>query len=165
MRRGRPVRSVLFGSAVFSLALSTPAFAQDQKKFLEEERRKEMDARPKPDPDMIQPLLWDAGGWLHLQFDQLDDPPFRDTRTDRYVDLRLWGELRVDRIYTAYVRVQTEYVDFNKGDEFKGTADNVFRGPHLDQAWVQADWTESNKGLILRAGREFVSLGTGLLFN
>src|SRR4030095_588767 len=75
----------LIALAVSAFALSAPAFSgQDQKKFLEEERRKEMDARPKPDPDMVQPLLWDAGGWLHLQFDQLDDPPLRDTRTDRY---------------------------------------------------------------------------------
>src|SRR5690349_287420 len=105
MRRGSPVVRVLFGSAPFILALAAVASAQDQKKFLEEERRKEMDARPKLDDDMVQPLLWDAGGWLHLQVDQLDDPPFRDTRTDRYVDLRLWGMVRVDRTYTGYVRL------------------------------------------------------------
>ena len=147
------------------LASSSPLLAQDQRKFLEEERRKEMDARPKPDPDMMQPFLWDAGGWLHFQFDYLDDPPFRDTRVDRYVDLRLWGELRVERNYTAYVRIQTDYVDFNEGDQFKGSADNVFRWPHMDQAYLQADWTENKHGLLLRAGREFLSLGSGLLFN
>src|SRR5262245_9577604 len=102
----------LIALALASIALSTPLAAQDQKKFLEDERRKEMAARPKPDPDMHQPLLWDAGGWLHFQFDRLDDPPFRDTRTDRYVDLRLWGELRIEQTYTAYVRLQTDYVDF-----------------------------------------------------
>src|SRR6185436_12577061 len=98
----------LIALALSTFTVSSPLAAQDQKKFLEEERRKEMDARPKPDPDMIQPFLWDAGGWLHLQFDYLDDPPFRDTRVDRYVDLRLWGELRIERNYTAYVRIQTD---------------------------------------------------------
>jgi hypothetical protein len=155
----------LIALALAAVALPLPLSAQDQKKFLEDDRRKEMDARPKPDPDMLQPLLWDAGGWLHLQFDRLDDPPFRDTRTDRYVDLRLWGELRIERNYTAYVRLQTDYVDFNTGDQFKGTEDDVFRSPHMDQAWIQADWTENRRGLVLRAGREFVSLGSGLLYN
>ena len=159
------VLGVSLSTVLMVSALALSASAQDQKKFLEEERRKEMDARPKPDPDMLQPLLWDAGGWLHLQFDTLEDPPFSKERTDRYVDLRLWGELRIERIYTAYVRIQTDYVDFNSGDQFKGTEDNVFRAPHLDQAYVQADWTEMNRGLMLRAGREFVSLGSGLLFN
>src|SRR6187549_3173288 len=87
--------------AAFPLA----ALGQDQKKFLEEERRREMDARPKLDDELQQPFLWDAGGWLHLQFDHLDDPPFEDTRTDRYVDLRLWGQIRYERAYTAFVRV------------------------------------------------------------
>jgi len=155
----------LIALALSTFTVSSPLAAQDQKKFLEEERRKEMDARPKPDPDMIQPILWDAGGWLHLQFDYLEDPPFRDKRTDRYVDLRLWGELRVDRIYTAYVRIQTDYVDFNKGDQFQGSSDNAFRWPHMDQAYLRADWTENTHGLILKAGREFVSLGSGLLYN
>ncbi|MBI3857651.1 MAG: hypothetical protein HY293_18370, partial [Planctomycetes bacterium] len=157
--------------AAFSASALAPSFAeaaageQDQKKFLEEERRKEMDARPKPDEDMRQPVLWDAGGWLHAQLDYLEDPPFRNTRTDRYIDLRLWGELRIERTYTAYVRLQTDYTDFNKGDQLTGGNDNQFRWPHLDQAWVQADWTEEERGLKLRAGREFVSLGSGLLFN
>src|SRR5262245_27804506 len=133
------------------LAFAAPASAQDQKKFLEEERRKEMDARPKPDPDMLQPFLWDAGGWLHLQFDYLEDPPFRDTRTDRYVDLRLWGELRIERNYTAFVRIQTDYVDFNDGDQFKGSSDNAYRWPRMDQAYLKADWTEAQHGLMLRA--------------
>lgn len=151
-----------------ALLLSASALAapsQDQKKFLEEERRREMDARPKPDEDMQQPLLWDAGGWLHLQIDHLDDPPFRDTRTDRYVDLRLWGELRLERRYTAYVRLQTDYTDYNKGDQFKGGRDNRFRWPQVDQAYLEADWTEFQRGLTIRAGREFVSLGSGLLYN
>jgi hypothetical protein len=146
--------------AAFPLA----ALAQDQKRFLEEERRREMDARPKLDEDMKQPLLWDAGGWLHLQFDHLDDPPFEDTRTDRNVDLRLWGQIQYERNYTAFVRVQTEYTDFNSGQQFKTSEDNQFR-LRMDQAWVQGDWTESGRGFVLRAGRQFETIGSGLLFN
>jgi hypothetical protein len=157
--------TVVLAFCALGVVAAASAFAQDQKKFLEEERRKEMDARPKLDDDLKQPILWDVGGWLHLQLDHLDDPPFRDTRTDRYFDLRLWGQIQLDRTYTAYLRLQTDYVDFNPGDQFKTSSDNTFRWPHIDQAWVEADWTESGRGVVLRAGREFVTIGSGLLFN
>jgi hypothetical protein len=150
---------------ISTLAYAAPAAAQDQKKFLEEERRKEMDARPKPDDDMKQSILWDAGGWFHMQMDHLDDPPFSDTRTDRYFDLRLWGEVRIDRTYTAYLRLQTDYVDFNEGEQYSTSGSHHFRWPHVDQAWLGADWTESGRGLSMRAGREFITIGSGLLFN
>jgi hypothetical protein len=143
--------TVVLVGTLFVLA-SSLASAQDQKKFIEEERRKEMDARPKLDDELKQPLLWDAGGWLHAQIDHLDDPPFRDQRDDRYLDLRLWGQVQLDRTYTGFVRVQMDYLDFNSGDQFKSSDDNRFR-VRLDQAWLQADWTESGRGLALRGGR------------
>src|SRR5437660_12077194 len=105
------MRGILPVAAGFLLStVPFAAFAQDQKKFIEEERRKEMDVRPKLDDDLKQPVLWDAGGWFHAQIDHLDDPPFRDTRTDRYFDLRLWGQVQIERTYTAYVRLQTDYL-------------------------------------------------------
>ncbi len=159
------IGGLLSASVIVVLALCTPAFAQDQKKFLEEERRQEMDERPRPEADRLQPLLWDAGGWVHAEFDYLNDRPERNTRSVRYADLRLWGELRIDNIYTAYLRLQTDYTDFNRGDQFAGDDDNVFRSPHVDQAYLEADWTEARRGILVRAGREFVSLGSGLLYN
>jgi len=146
-------------------ALSSPLLDQDQQKLLEDERRREMNARPKPDEDMKQPWLWDAGGWMHLEFDQLDDQPLRDTRTYRYADLRLWGEIRYDRIYSLYCRVRTAYTDFNSGDQFSGTEDNSFQAG-IDEMYVDADWTDSSgRGFSARAGRAFVSMGSGLLYN
>jgi hypothetical protein len=159
--RGTPYVAAL---TVLLLSAASPAGAQDQKRFLEEERRREMDRRPPLDEDMKQPLLWDAGGWLHLQFDHLDDPPFSDTRTDRYVDLRLWGMLQVDRTYTAFLRLQADYVDFNSGEQFHTSDDNQAR-LRVDQAWVEGDWTESGRGFTLKIGKEFLSMGSGLLFN
>jgi hypothetical protein len=162
IRRGKGLAPVI---ALALLALSSSAFAQDQQKLIEDERRKEMDAaRPKPDDDMKQPWLWDAGGWLHLQFDQLNDEPLRDTRTDRFVDLRLWGEIRYERIYALYARVKAQYIDFNSGDQFSGTEDNSFQAG-VDEMYVDADWTENNHGFAARAGRAFVSMGSGLLYN
>lgn len=149
----------------FAALCSSAAVAQDQQKLLEDERRREMDAaRPKPDDDMKQPFLWDAGGWLHLQFDQVDDEPLRDTRTDRFVDLRLWGEIRYERIYSLYCRVKAQYIDFNPGDQYSGTEDNSFHAG-FDELYVDADWTENSRGFAARAGRAFVSMGSGLLYN
>lgn len=139
--------------------------AQDQNKLLEEERRRVMDARPRADDELAQPVLWDVGGWLHGEFVTLDDPPEESERTLRYLDLRLWGELRIHQTYTAYVRLQTDYVDFNSGDQFEGSDDNEFRFLYVDQAWVEGDWSTRERDLVVRAGRQFISLGRGLLFN
>jgi hypothetical protein len=139
--------------------------AQDQNKLLEEERRRVMDARPRGDDDLAQPVLWDVGGWFHGEFVTLDDPPEEAERTLRYLDLRLWGELRIHQTYTAYLRLQTDYVDFNSGDQFEGSDDDEFRFLYVDQAWVEGDWSTRERDLVLRAGRQFISLGRGLLFN
>jgi hypothetical protein len=147
------------------IGAGSAAFAQDQNKLLEEERRRQMDARRPGLEDLDQPVLWDAGGWLHAEVITLDDPPEERERTLRYLDLRLWGELTLDRTYTAYLRLQTDYVDFNSGDQFEGEDDNEFRFLYVDQAWMQADWSTSDADLVVRGGRQFISLGRGLLFN
>jgi hypothetical protein len=150
---------------VLVLASATAAAAQDQNRLLEEERRRAMDARSRGDDELRQPILWDAGGWLHAELVTLDDPPEKAERTLRYLDLRLWGELRIDRTYTAYLRLQTDYTDFNSGDQFEGEDDNDLRLLYVDQAWVEADWSTADTDFIVRAGRQFISLGRGLLFN
>lgn len=166
-RRGNRLAAVLAAFTALAGGFASAAEAQqDQQKLIEDERRREMNQRPKPDDDMKQPWLWDAGGWLHLQIDQLDDPPLRDTRTDRYVDLRLWGEIRYERIYSLYCRIRTDYTDFNSGDQFSGDEDDVYRTPRFDEVYVDADWTEDGgRGFSARAGRAFVSMGSGLLYN
>ncbi len=158
MRRFVSAWALLLGSA-------TALAAQDQNKLLEEERRRAMDERARGDDERRQPVLWDAGGWLHAEFITLDDPPDETERTLRYLDLRLWGELRIDRTYTAYLRVLTDYTDFNSGDQFEGEDDNDLRLLYVDQAWVEADWSTPDNDFVVRAGRQFLSLGRGLLFN
>lgn len=150
---------------ILTLIGAAPALAQDQNKLLEEERRREMDARRPALDDLGQRLLWDAGGWLHAEIITLDDPPEEAERTLRYLDLRLWGEITIDRTYTAYLRLQTDYVDFNTGDQFEGEDDNEFRFLYVDQAWAQADWSSADTDFVVRGGRQFISLGRGLLFN
>ncbi len=139
--------------------------AQEQQKFLEEERRREMDERARANEDLKQPFLWDAGGWLHLEFVNLEDPPDKSERTLRHLDLRLWAEARIEQRYTLYLRLQTDYQDFNSGDQFEGDDDNDLRLATVDQAYAEADWSSEGEEFIVRGGREFLVLGRGLLFN
>jgi len=37
--------------------------------------------------------------------------------------------------------------------------------PHFDEVYVDADWTDYGRGFAARAGRAFVSMGSGLLYN
>jgi hypothetical protein len=153
---------------VFAILLFASASLQAQvenKPFLEEDRRREMDERVRSNEDLQQSFLWDAGGWFNSQFVQLDDPPDKDQRTLRSLDLRLWGEARIARRYLAYVRLQSEYTDFNSGDQFEGSDDNQFRPIHVDQAYLEADWSSPDNEFIVRVGKEFLTLGRGLLFN
>lgn len=151
-------------SACFLAAASSLAAQVEEKPFLEEERRRLMDERWRAQEELRQPLLWDAGGWLHSEFIHLDDPPEKEERTLRYEDLRLWAELRIERRWTAYVRLQAEYTDFNSGDQFEGNDDDEFR-LHVDQAWLEADFSTDGDGLTLKLGKEFLSMGRGLLLN
>jgi hypothetical protein len=150
---------------LFALGAASALRAQDQQKFLEEERRRAMDERARANEDLHQPFLWDAGGWLHLEFIHLEDPPEKSERTLRYLDLRLWGEARIEKRYTLYLRLQTDYTDANSGDQFEGHDDDEFRIAYVDQAWAEADWSSDDEEFVVRVGREFLVLGRGLLFN
>ena len=124
-----------------------------------------MDERARANADLKQDFLWDWGAWFHGEFVRLDDKPDRDHRTFRYADLRLWGEAVIDQRYTAYVRLQSTYTDFNEGDQFAGDDDNIFRPLHVDQAWVDADFSSYDDRFSVRGGKQFESLGRGLLLN
>lgn len=163
MRRGAAGGAFL----LFLLGLTVrDASAQVQDKpFLEEERRRVMDERPRGPEDVHQSILWDAGGWLHAEFVRLDDEPLEKHRTLRYYDLRLWGELTIERRYTAYLRLQSDHVDFSSGDQFEGEDDDRTHAARVDQAFVQADWSGPGDEFTVRAGRQFLTVGRGLLFN
>jgi hypothetical protein len=151
---------------LFLLAAGLPASAQqDARKLLEEERRKAMDGREETEADAKPFVSWDAGGWIHLEAATLDDEPEERERTYRYVDLRVWGELRLDTRHVLYVRALSDYVDFNSGDQFEGEDDDEVRPFYLDQAWFRGEWEAFGGTLGVRGGRAFFTLGKGLLFN
>jgi len=160
------VARVMPAAAFLSVLLAASRLAaQDQQKFLEEERRREMDERARLNADLHQPFLWDAGGWFRGEFVYLEDPPDKSERTLRHYELRLWAEARIEKRYTLYLRLQTDYRDFNSGDQFEGDDDDEFRPAYVDQAWAEADWSSDSEEFVVRAGREFLALGRGLLFN
>ena len=163
MRRG-PAGGVFLLLLWVLFPRSAAAQVQD-KPFLEEERRRVMDDRPRGPEDVHQSILWEIGGWLHAEFVRLDDEPFEKHRTLRYYDLRLWGELTIERRYTAYLRLQSDHVDFSSGDQFEGEDDDRTHAARVDQAFVQADWGGDGEEFVVRAGRQFLTVGRGLLFN
>ncbi len=152
---------------IFALVTAAPlARAQvEEKRFIEEERRRRMEPSGQAGDDLRQPFLWDAGGWVHSEFVQLDDAPYRDTRTLRFYDLRLWGEARIERRYTAYLRLLSQYTDFNAGDQFEGEDDDEYKILEIDQAYAEADLSSDREKATVRAGKQFFSLGRGLLYN
>lgn len=162
----RRVGSGLMSLGVLLAAASSLSAQNDQqKRFLEEERRREMDERARANADLKQDFLWEFGGWFHGELTRLDDQPDRDHRTYRYADLRLWGEVVFEQRYTAYLRLQSDYIDFNKGDQFAGEHDNVVHPLVVDEAYLDADFSWDGTELKARAGRQFESLGRGLLLN
>lgn len=152
-------------SVIAAWASVSSAFAQadPQKKFLEDDRRREMDERARANADLKQDFLWDYGGWLHSEVDRLDDKPDRAHRTFCYEDLRLYGEVVYNQRYTAYVRLQTDFTDFSKGDQFSGDDNARYRPILVDQAWLDGDFSWDGTVLKARAGKEFETIGSGLL--
>ncbi|HXX94077.1 MAG TPA: hypothetical protein VEN81_10610, partial [Planctomycetota bacterium] len=157
--------TVGIASILAAWASASPLFAQadPQKKYLEDERRREMDERADANADLKQDFLWEYGGWFHSEVDYLNDQPYREHRLFGYEDLRLWGELVYDRHYTAYVRLQTDYTDFSGHQQFTGDDHTRYRPAVVDQAWMDADFSWEGTLLKARAGKEFESMGSGLL--
>lgn len=160
----RVLSALAFGAALLGSLASALAQVED-KPFLEEERRRRMDERARAEEERRQPFLWDAGGWVHTEFVRLDDPPDRSHRTLRYYDLRLWAEAKIERRYTAFLRLQSDYADWSEGDQFEGEDDDQAHVARVDQAWVEADFSSDEAKFTVRLGREFLSLGRGLLLN
>src|SRR5688572_5153164 len=48
---------------------------------------------------------------------------------------------------------------------FKQKTAYEIRFLYVDQAWAEADWSTEDVDFVVRGGRQFISLGRGLLFN
>ena len=147
-----------------------PAVAQaPQQQFIEEEKRAELD---RGGVSYNQDAFIDYGGWTSFQIISFDDDPdnvagFKDRRTLRLVDSRIWGSFDYKDIHRVYVRGVTQYTDFNEGTQYN--RENDLRGPNLDQGFYEFNWSsltkDKNWGGYIRVGRQFLTLGRGVLFN
>ncbi len=133
-----------------------------QGRLLEEERRRVLDETI----DISQEFEYDFGGWIRGEFITFDDAPYRDTRTLRFYDLRLWGRARVAEIPRVSARLLMQYTDFNKGDQY-GHSQNDFDGPNLDQGFYEIDLSAAvgMTKLTGRLGRQFFQVGRGIALN
>jgi hypothetical protein len=132
---------------------------------LEEERRRTLDLTI----EKSGPLDYDYGGWIRSEFIRYDDEPYKDTRTLRFYDLRLWGSARVADVHRFYARVLFQYIDFNSGDQY-GLHENEWRAARLDQGFYEVDLSGPGSALGAtaltgRAGRQFFQVGRGLALN
>ena len=150
---------------MLALAFATFLAQVQDKPFLEEEWRREMDLRITGGEDIEEEMFLDGGGWFHFNLVSLDDHPIRKNRTLRYNDLRLWAQARINENVTAYVRLRTTYADFNSGDQIEGDKDDTYRLLAIDQAYVEEDYSTETEDFTIRLGRQFFTLGRGLLFN
>ena len=145
--------------------------AQDpDRPHLEDERRKELEQEPRPDPE-TQDFVWDWGGWLSAQYLSIEDEPFETERSQRFWDNRVWASAIAERRYRFYLRLRNTYQDFNQGDQF-GDAENEWQMFRLDQGYVEASWPEFASSLLgpgsdlhAKAGRQYLLLGSGLVLN
>jgi len=157
---------------IFCIGAAAPALAQDDpdKKFLDQEKTKELEQEPTPAPES-QDLVWDWGGWINMQYLSIEDDPFESRREQRFHDLRLWGAATIEKRYRVYARLRSTFQDYNDGDQF-GTRENEWDLFRLDQGYLEASWPECASKLLgagsnvhVRAGRQYLAMGTGLLFN
>ena len=157
---------IRFGLAVLG---GLPVFAQaPQQQFIEEEKRAELDRSVSYNQD----AFIDFGGWQSFQVISFDDDPgdvagFEDRRTLRLADTRLWASFSYKDIHRIYARGLFQYTDFNDGTQYKREED--VRGPNLDQGFYEFNWSsltqDKNWGGYLRLGRQFLTLGRGVLFS
>ncbi len=113
---------------------------------------------------------FDWGGWYSLHFFVFDDG-VKSSRTLRRHDLRLWGRLALDNgAHTFYARTRHSLIDFNAGDAYDRNEDDI-EGPNLERGIYRFDLGKSREAggerpldynLVASAGRDLVSLGTGI---
>ena len=125
-------------------------------------------------------MLFDWGGWVRSSYWGVDDNVDRnfDGFDDgehmlRRQELRLWGNLNIDRVHRFYARMRLDYLDWNSGTSYNGN-DSDLDGPRLDRGWYDFRLSRdrgdictepNNVDLGVRVGRQYVIFGTGLVLS
>jgi len=124
--------------------------------------------------------VFDWGGWFRSSLWDVDDNVDRDfdgsddgRRVLRRQQLRLWGQVSLDRVHQFYGRGRLDYLDWNSGTSYNGN-DSDWHGPYLDRLWydfrlsrLQEAYGDSPGDLdvSVRVGRQYVRLGSGLVMS
>ncbi len=131
---------------------------------------------------MAQRYLWDWGGSETFTFSTYDDPVLIDDtnvrhkrRTMKSNNFNLWGNLNLDDIHNFYVRLKGEHIDYNRGDQYRSTENqlkwNLEEGLdegsyaiNIDKAVEKYFKYSMPLQLGLTAGRFTTSLGSQLAY-
>lgn len=165
---------VLAGGAALA-SLNAGASAQN------EERRIERAVRQAgiPDPSLIprggtfeERTYVDAGGYASSTFLNLNDSD-TNSRLLFQNDLVFFARASVDGGHNFFVRTRFRYREFSPGDSFDDRGDG-WSEPFIDRYWYEFDSASLDAvegrpmrdwGVNIRAGRQFVDWGAGLVLS
>ncbi len=139
---------------------------------LEQEAIQALEARS----ELGQRFLYDFGGWSRsyvMAFDSLNNAGTRDkTRVLKSEDLRLWSMVNVDGVQTLYFRGKMEYLDWNRGSQFRRRENDLnveidqgFYTLHLGKAIKRYLKKDVPFSLKATGGQFFATIGNGLSYS
>jgi len=116
-----------------------------------------------------QKALVEWGGFhvpSYIFYDDIDEGHAHETQQD----LRLWTQIRVDRVHRIYARMRLNYTDFAAGDAH-GFRQHDLQGPNLEIGYYELDLSAAAERygkqkwpcrIVGRGGRQYVEVGRGI---
>ena len=165
---------IIFGFLILTVTLLWSGLilaAGEEKSFVEEEKRIELEETMKLQPKTDLGFLYDYGGWAKTSFYFFDDSARK--RAMRSEDIRLWLNGRIGQNDEFYFRAKSLAVDYSHGDEF-GAQNSYWLASRMDQGFYKVNLTPyifdeelSPKApkMGLQVGRQYLALGSGLAYN
>lgn len=126
--------------------------------------------RVNPDIPADQRALIDYGGYFSFNFLAIDDTE-QHTHILRQYDLVGYARVNFDNAHEFFLRARTSYRDFNDGDSFDGTGDEMI-WPTIEQAYYRFDLArylagrsgeQTPNNLVGTFGRQFIYWANGLV--
>ncbi len=171
MRIGLITSAFLFAYGIPLLAqeppIPPPGQDDAQRRAQEQEKLREME-KLEFYGESIDHFYFDYGAWLRPGWFSYHDGTGSEISQTDY-DIRLWLDLRYGA-HQLYARMVTDYSSYASGDGPDGD-DHDFESPHGDVLFYQVQLGEllgepdRTWDLTARAGRQYVAVGTGLVFN
>jgi hypothetical protein len=173
-RRRRPGRTAAIAGCGL-LATAATAWAQNEERRIERAVRQAGVADPSLIPrggTLEERSYVDAGGYESFTFLNLNDS---DTNSRRLFqnELVFYARAAIDGGHNFFIRTRFRYRDFSPGDSFDDRGDG-WSEPILDRYWYELDTAsldaaegrpQSDWGVNVRVGRQFVDWGAGLVLS